>query len=74
MKVFVWENVEQVSNNWHSDGGVVVFANDESRAREIANSTPGCNIKDNEVPSDIRDLRGSKNKEAVYIFPNAGCC
>ena len=40
MKVFVWADVGQCSDSYHSGGGVVVFAETEQRAREIANATP----------------------------------
>ena len=33
MKVFVWHQIDKCSDNYHEDGGVVVFA--ESEAREI---------------------------------------
>ena len=72
MKVFIWNNVNQCSNNWHSDGGVVVFADTEERAREIANLEDGCNIAPNEQSDDVREVVGGE--ERVYIFPNAGCC
>ena len=72
MKVFVWEYVETCSHSYHSDGGVVVFAETEERARELANQQDGCAIKENEMPNDVRDVDGGI--EAVYIMPNAGCC
>lgn len=36
MKVFVWHQIDKCSDNYHEDGGVVVFAESEARAREIA--------------------------------------
>lgn len=72
MKVFVWHNVETCSNSYHSDGGVVVFAETEERARALANSKPGCAIKPEELPDDVRFV--DTGDEAVYIMPNAGCC
>ena len=72
MKVFVWERVDQASSNYHSEGGVVVFAETEARAREIANKQSGCSIAENEEPDEARDVSGGN--EAVYIMPDAGCC
>jgi superfamily II DNA or RNA helicase len=72
MKVFVWERIEKCTNHYHSEGGVIVFAKTEERAREIANKMDGCAIKDNEKPDDVRDVTGGE--EAVYIMPDAGCC
>jgi hypothetical protein len=72
MKVFVWSYVEKCTDNYHSGGGVVVFADTEERAREIANEIEGCNILDDENPKDVRDVDGGI--EAVYIMQDAGCC
>lgn len=71
MKVFVWCDVQVMSTNYHSDGGVVVFAETEERAREIAN-VDGCQIKPEETPVDVREVDGGA--ERVYYMPNAGCC
>jgi hypothetical protein len=72
MKVFVWEEICQCATRYHHEGGVVVFAESETRAREIANACPGCAIDPTEHPNDIREVAGGE--EAVYIMPNAGCC
>jgi hypothetical protein len=72
MKVFVWADVGQCSYSYHSGGGVVVFAETEQRAREIANAHEGCAIQENEAPDDVRDVAGGD--ERVFIMPDAGCC
>ena len=72
MKVFVWVSVGACSNNYHEGGGVVVFAESEARARELANKEPGCAINEDEKPDDVRSVYGGQ--EAVYIMPDAGCC
>ncbi len=72
MKVFVWERIEQATNNYHTEGGVVVFADTEERAREMANLRNGCSIAPSEKPDDVRDVAGGN--EAVWIMPDAGCC
>ena len=72
MKVFVWAYVGQCSYSYHSGGGVVVFAETEQRAREIANATPGCTIQESETPEEVRDVSGGG--ERVFTMPDAGCC
>ena len=72
MNVFIWERVEKCSGNYHSEGGVVVFAKSEKRARELANEIPDCKINDDEKPDDVRQLVSGLEK--VFIFPDAGCC
>lgn len=71
MKVFIW-NVSKCSDNYHSSGGVVVFAETEERARELANNEPGCEIEPDEMPHHVREVIGGE--EYVDIFPDAGCC
>jgi hypothetical protein len=71
MKVFIWEYVGKCSDNYHSGGGVVVFAKDEESARQIANGVSGCEIKAEEKPDEVRESNG---KEQIFIFPDAGCC
>lgn len=72
MKVFVWERIENATTSYHSQGGVVVFAADEARARELANATGGCTIASTERPDDVRDVDGGDEK--VYIMADQGCC
>jgi hypothetical protein len=64
VKVFVWDDLSECSSNYHSGGGVVVFAESEDRARELANSQPGCQIRSEEKPKDVRDV--ASGEEAVY--------
>lgn len=72
MKVFVWESVSECTGNYHSGGGIVVFAKDEEEARRLANSQPGCNLSDDEKPDEVREVTGGES--AIYIMPDAGCC
>lgn len=66
MKVFVWHQIDKCSDNYHEDGGVVVFAESEARAREIANARDGCAIRDNETPDDVRDVLGLDTSGSGY--------
>jgi hypothetical protein len=72
MNVYVWNRVEKCTDNWHTEGGIVVFAESMERARELANAHKGCVIADDEAPDDVRRVDGGN--EAVYIMPDAGCC
>jgi len=72
MKVFVWHFIGHCSDNYHEGGGVVVFADNEERARELAEREPGCKIDCKEKPDDVREVIGGEEK--VYIMPDAGCC
>lgn len=73
MKVFVWNRIRDVSDNYHSEGGLVVFAADEERARIIANETDCVSLSDSEIPNKVVDVAGT-TEESVHTFPDAGCC
>jgi hypothetical protein len=73
MKVFVWERLEHATNNYHSEGGVIVVAETVERAKELAQEqgvTFG-NQYDTEVIE--YELVGS-HEEKVIVFPDSGCC
>lgn len=82
MTVFIWERIEQCTENYHSEGGVVAIAKDEERARELVNQTQISNkwgdlsytkIEDSEKPDAMYWLHDDE-EEAVFLFPDAGCC
>lgn len=72
MKVFIWQRVSQCTDNYHSEGGVVVFANTEEDARRMANTKEGCCIEEAEKPDHVRDV--ADGEEMVFIFEDSGCC
>lgn len=72
MRVFLWQYVENATNNYHSGGGVFVIAETEARARELANAIDGCCIGEYEDPTEVLDVLGGR--EVVYIMQDAGCC
>lgn len=71
MKVFVWTNVSNLTDNWHSGGGLIVFAETEERARQLA-TDQGVSFTEHDTVDDVRIVEGGD--EAVYIMPDAGCC
>ena len=72
MNIYIWEYLDKVSNSYHSDGGVVVFADTEEEARKMANYEDGCVITLDKNPSHT--VKCEDVKKQVLIFPNAGCC
>ena len=72
MKIFIWSRISTATYNYHSEGGVVVIAEDEPTARRIANEICGCQIAVHENPDVVREC--SDWDAAVFIFPDAGCC
>jgi hypothetical protein len=59
MKIFIWQRVKKCSAFYHPEGGVVVIAGCEQRAREISKNL---------------DEYGDGCEEKVFTFPDAGCC
>lgn len=72
MNIYIWQRIEKATEDYHSEGGVVVFAETEERARELANSDEECKIKPEEMPDHVRPC--ADGPELVFIFPDAGCC
>lgn len=72
MKVFVWKEILRATDNYHPYGGLVVFAETEERARELANMERGCKLMPEEVPDEVREVVGGG--ELVFIMRDAGCC
>ncbi len=73
MKIFVWERLEQATDNWHPEGGVMVVAETVEHAKDLAQKqgvTFG-NQYDTEVIE--YELVGI-HEEKVFVFPDAGCC
>lgn len=72
MKVFIWEDVAQVSHAYHPKGGLVVIASTEEMARQLANEQNGVSLSPEEKPT-VYELF-AEYMPTVFIFPNAGCC
>ena len=74
-KMFVWEYVGGLTNNWHDGGGTVVIADNLEVARQLLKGTPGVS-EGSEVftqePSYMASVVADEDK--VFIFQDAGCC
>lgn len=70
MKLFIWEYVVGITNNYHDGGGVVIIADEYERAwREEWPNWDG------DVPEPDRTIPvGDDEQTGVYIFADAGCC
>lgn len=75
MKLFIWHRVDNATDNYHSEGGVAVIADSLERAREILKPRTGKNDRECEAlttePDVVRECEGP---DAVFVFPDAGCC
>lgn len=71
MKVFIWDYIRELTDNYHPDGGLVVIAENLENAIQLA--TLSGVVFNNELP--VQELPVPEGTEAkVYVFPDAGCC
>jgi len=74
MNIFIFEDISKVSGVYHSEGGLVIIANDINHAKEVIMDDHWIRITDKEWEAvesfDLKD-----NVEPKYwVMPNAGCC
>jgi len=74
MKIFILEEVDQVSNRWHSDGGLVIIAKDLEQAKELASLEPECVPTKKEWSKALVYNLVEETEPRAFVFPDAGCC
>ena len=75
MKLFIFENLFNVSPNWHPGGGAVVIAKDIEHAKLLIEEDGVLEVTDEEWKDvNIYNLSVSFKLPKIYIFPDAGCC
>lgn len=72
MKVFIWNSLDHVSYSYHSNGGLVVVAQSLERAKELCAEKDAA-VSIDQDPSLALDVTEDA-VEAVFVFPDAGCC
>lgn len=83
MKLFVWVQVDPVSSNYHSEGGLMIVAEDLGAAREAMRAYVARWAKRPLPDDDLEWLVEAPDREFVVsaatpaeiiVFPDAGCC
>lgn len=83
MRLFIWERVKHATNNWHTEGGLVVMAENLEKAREelhVYGVPVDCEAfaSDPDYSYQIADPNeGTTQAEqpgVVAVFPDSGCC
>ena len=74
MKMFVWARVAYASNNYHHEGGILVVADNLSKAREVIlkECSEKCGALTEEPNFSLEVLEPAS--QTIFIFPDAGCC
>lgn len=74
MKIFIFSDVEQLTDRYHSGGGLVVVAENEENVKELIKDHPYIELTEVDWKYvDIYDVTTEVDSE-VYVFPDAGCC
>lgn len=73
MKLFIFEDVGELTYNYHSGGGLVVVAKDEELAKKLIATNEYINLTDEEW-SKVVVYETNETEERMFIFPDAGCC
>lgn len=70
MKLFVFDELDGLTNNYHDGGGLIVVAKSLAGAKKV-----NPNIGDAK-PDKVFDLAEKHESDAGYevVFPDAGCC
>ena len=84
MNVYIFQDVEQISDREHASGGLVVVARDRddinylivgANFRGLDNSSDSTHIDLTEEDWDnVVFYKCDTCKPRLFIFPNAGCC
>ena len=74
MKLFLLVRVEKCTDQYHTDGGLVIVARDIEAAKELLKSDTNINISDDEWKYVITYELAKKYTQEFFIMPDSGCC
>lgn len=72
LNVYIWNDLEQVSCNYHSEGGLVVIAETLDECLEVVSEDKY--IKIDKEPDAVIPTSSRVREKKYFVFPNAGCC
>ena len=74
MKTYVWHNLENLTDRWHTEGGLLIITDGEPL-------TDWLKYRDDRTPDLREDLpepdltfNCDATEKAVYVFEDSGCC
>lgn len=74
MKMFVFEYIDQVSPNYHPEGGLMIVAKDKEQLEELIKAEGDIEITNEEWEKVIIYKLANEEEPRVFVFPDAGCC
>lgn len=83
MKIYIWEQKDNITDRYHSGGGLLVIAESKAQAIEMIESKKEGAVRDYvdiEIAEDFTfedpdyefEIEASEPK--IIVFPNTGCC
>lgn len=78
MNIHIWERLDVISGNWHSEGAVVAISESLDAARALFEREAGRSFggSESDIFSKSPDLvvPCEATEERLFIFEDAGCC
>lgn len=74
MKMYVFQYNDQVSENYHSGGGLMVIAKNTEHVKELIEKEEYIKITNDEWQEVIVYELKEDEKPRIFVFPDAGCC
>jgi hypothetical protein len=74
MKIFIFGYVDQLTENYHSGGGLNVIAKNQEQVEELVKADECIKLTQEDWDKvTVYELNGFYTP-TYYIFPDAGCC
>ena len=82
MKTYIYQYVSNVSNNYHSGGGLVIITDGDPQDdwNEYVDNVNSSleewehNFEQSTLPKADMEYECSATEKAVFVFEDAGCC
>ncbi len=76
--IFIFEDVDEVSDNYHKEGGVIFVASNREEVEDMAKLNGNILLTSEDWKEvkifTICNCNDSEKKSEVFVFPDAGCC
>jgi hypothetical protein len=74
MNMFVFQCNDQVSENYHSGGGLMVIAKNADHVKELIEKDEFIEITNEEWEKVVVFELKNEEEPRIFVFPDAGCC
>jgi hypothetical protein len=75
MRAYVWTSADPVTDNWHSDGGLLIVAESLAKARAAWSEHVDGRLDSEAAVSEKPDHSWPiEAPPTVLVFPDSGCC